>query len=304
MEHRIVSLLPSATEIVAALGRGGQLVGRSHECDHPRQVVDLPVVSRPRREPVGSSHDIHRGVVDLLTRVLSIYRVDPDALAAADPDLIITQDLCRVCAVAEDEVVRAARSYLDRDVDVLTSSPMTLREVFADVVRIADALDDRTAGERLVDRMQTELDDLSASVAGRRRPRLALLEWTDPVMAGGNWAPELVEIAGAEPVLGVPGGHSPTVTSEALRACDPDVIVIAPCGFHLDRAVADRHILAALDGWQDLSAVRSGRVAFADGSAYFNRPGPRLITSAAILVAVAHGVGPAMPLEGDAWQRW
>ncbi|MBW3577153.1 MAG: ABC transporter substrate-binding protein [Actinobacteria bacterium] len=304
MGRRIVSLLPSATEIVAALGHGAELVGRSHECDFPPHVVDLPVVSRPRREPVGSSRQIHRGVVDLLARVLSIYQVDPDALAAADPDLIITQDMCRVCAVAAEEVVRAARAYLDRDVDVVTSSPMTLQQVFADVVRIADALDDRAAGEALVDRMHAELDDLAATVAGRRRPRLALLEWTDPVMAGGNWAPELVEIAGAEPVLGVPGGHSPTVTPEVLRGCDPDVIVIAPCGFDLDRAVGDRHIVAALDGWEDLSAVRSGRVAFADGSAYFNRPGPRLVMSAAIVVAVAHGVGPAMPLEGGAWQRW
>lgn len=304
MGRRVVSLLPSTTEIVAALGHGAALVGRSHECDFPPEVADLAVVSRPRREPVGTSAEIHRGVVDLLEQVLSIYEVDPAALRVADPDLIITQDLCRVCAVAEDEVVAAARAHLGGSVEVLTSSPMTLAEVLADVSRIAEALGDRAAGERLAARMRAELDDLAATVAGPHRPRLALLEWADPVMAGGNWAPELIEAAGADPVLGVPGGHSPVVTPQALRSVDPDVILVAPCGYDLARAVEDRDVLAGIEGWDDLSAVRGGRVAFADGSAYFNRPGPRLVTSAAIVAAVAHGVGPAMGLEGRAWQRW
>ena len=302
--RRVLSLLPSTTEIVAALGHHGELVGRSHECDFPGEVDTLPVVSRPRQEPVGTSLQIHRRVVDLLERVLSIYEVDAAALRAADPDLIITQDLCRVCAVAEDEVLDAARAYLDKDVDVLTSSPLSLGEVFADVRRIGDALGDPASAERLVARMRAELDQLSASVADRQRPRLALLEWTDPLMAGGNWAPELVEIGGAVPVLGAPGRHSPTVTPEELSAADPEVILVVPCGYDLARAAADRDVLAAVPGWGELSAVRRGRVAFADGSAYFNRPGPRLVTSAAIVTAVAHGIGPAMELEGRAWQRW
>lgn len=299
----MVSLLPSATEIVAALGHGDELVGRSHECDFPPEVRDLPVVSRPRREPVGTSGEIHRGVVELLEDVLSIYRIDAEALQAADPDLVITQDLCRVCAVAEEEVVAAARAHLGGDVEVLTSSPMTLEEVLADMRRIAAALGDPGAGVRLVKRMRAELDAVAAAVAGRPRPRLTLLEWADPLMAGGNWAPQLVEIGGGEPVLGVPGGHSPTVTPHQLREADPEVILVAPCGFDLDRAVADHDALVAADGWGDLAAVRTGRVAFADGSAYFNRPGPRLTTSAAIVAAVAHGAGPAVDLEGRAW-RW
>lgn len=304
MGRRVVSLLPSTTEIVAALGHGGELVGRSHECDFPPPVTDRPVVSRPRREPVGTSAEIDRGVVDLLEQVLSIYEVDPTALRAADPDLIITQDLCRVCAVPEDEVVEAARRYLGAQVEVLTSSPMTLEQVFADMLRIGDALGDPGSATRLVSRLRARLDDLASTVAGLDRPRLALLEWADPLMAGGNWAPELVDVAGADPVLGVRGGHSPVVAPEALRAADPDVILVAPCGYDLARAVEDREVLAALDGWEALSAVRAGQVAFADGSAYFNRPGPRLVTSAAIVAAVAHGAGPAMALEGDAWRRW
>jgi iron complex transport system substrate-binding protein len=302
--RRVVSLLPSTTEIVAALGHDAELVGRSHECDFPRQVMDLPVVSRPRRDPAGTSSEIHRGVVGLLEQVLSVYEVDPAALRAANPDLIITQDLCRVCAVAEEEVVAAARAYLGGDVEVLTSSPMTLAEVFADVLRTGEALDDRVSAERLVALMRSGLDDVAAAVAGLERPRLALLEWADPLIAGGNWAPELVEIAGAEPVAGVRGGHAPAVTAEMLHACDPEVILVAPCGYDLARAVADGEVLAALPGWNDLRAVRAGRVAFADGSANFNHPGPRLVTSAAIVAAVAHRVGPAMRLEGRAWQRW
>lgn len=299
---RVVSLLPAATEIVAALGHVDRLVGVSHECDHPPEVVDLPVVSRPRREPPTASREIHRNVLELLEDVLSIYRVDPGALRTADPDLIITQDLCEVCAVPEDAVTAAAREHLDRPVEVLTTSPLTLDGVLADVGRIGAALGDEAGAELLAERMRGELDRLGDAVAGRPRPRLALLEWADPPMAGGNWAPELVRLAGADPVLGAPGGHSPTITADELAGADPEVILVAPCGYGLDRALRDRSALAALDGWEQLTAVREGRVAFADGSAYFNRPGPRLTTSAAIVAAVAHGVGPAVELEGRAWE--
>ncbi|MFN2556280.1 MAG: cobalamin-binding protein [Nitriliruptorales bacterium] len=301
---RVVSLLPSTTEIVVALGHGDDLVGRSHECDFPPEVVDLPVITRPRREHVGTSGEIHRAVVDLLEQVLSIYVVDPPALRAANPELIITQDLCRVCAVPEDEVVEAARVYLGEGVEVVTSSPTSLGEVFADVLRIGEALNDREAAERLVSRLQGELNDLAASVAAMRRPRLALLEWTDPLMVAGHWTPELIETAGAAPVLTSGGRHSPIITFEALRDSDPDVILVAPCGYDLPRAVAERQVLGGIAGWHDLTAVREGRVAFADGSAYFSRPGPRLVTSAAIIAAVTHSFGPAQELEGRAWQRW
>lgn len=303
MGRRVVSLLPAATEIVAALGHGDALVGRSHECDFPPRVRDLPVVSRPRRDPVGTSAEIHRGVVDLLEQVLSIYEVDAEALQAADPDVIITQDLCRVCAVPEDAVREAARTHLGGDVTVLTSSPMTLADVLGDVVRIARALDDQPAGRRLAGDMRDGLRDVADAVADRPRPRTLLLEWADPPMAGGNWAPQLLERAGARPVLGTPGGHSPTLDAADLLAADPEVILVAPCGFDLDRALADRPVLEELDGWETLRAVREGRVAFADGSAYFNRPGPRLVDSAAVVAAVAHDRGPAMRLEGRAW-RW
>lgn len=302
MGRRVVSLLPSTTEIVAALGHTDVLVGRSHECDFPPEVRELPVVSRPRREPVGTSGQIHRSVQELLSQVLSIYVVDPAALRAADPDLILTQDLCDVCAVPEEAVREAAREHLGGDVEVLTSSPLRLDDVERDVRRIADALGDPGAGRALVGRLRERMDSLRKTVAGRPRVRTLLLEWADPLIAGGNWAPELLEIAGCEPVLGAPGRHSPEVTLEEVRAADPDLILLAPCGFDLERTRDERPVLWSRDGWRQLRAVRGGRVALADGSAYFNRPGPRLVESAAIVAALAHGVGPGLALRGTGWE--
>jgi iron complex transport system substrate-binding protein len=299
--RRIVSLLPATTEIVAALGHADELVGRSHECDVPTEVERLPIVSRPRREPVGTSAAIHRTVTELLGQVLSIYELDPDVLRDVAPDLIVTQDLCRVCAVAESEVEAAARTHLGEHVEILSCSPASLADVHADIQRIGTAIGDQPAADRLVTSMRAALAGLSETVAGRDRPRLTLLEWTDPMMAGGNWAAELIDAAGAEPVLGVRGGHSPTISPAELRAADPDVLVIAPCGYDLVRAQQEGEVLGAIDGWQELSAVRAGRVAFVDGSAYVNRPGPRLVDTAEILAAIAHGVGPAVDLEGVAW---
>lgn len=299
--RRVVSLLPSTTEIVAALGYADCLVGRSHECDHPPAVVDLPVVSRPRREPIGTSAEIDRGVRELLRDVLSIYEVDPVALRAAGPDLVITQDLCRVCAVDRSAVDAAVREHLGTDVEVLTSSPVTLDDVLHDVRRVATALGDAAAGERVVDRLRVGFADLRALVPGRPRPRVLLVEWVDPLLAGGHWSPELVDIAGGEPVQVEAGAGAPVLTPEALQAADPDVIVVAPCGFDLLRAEQEAEVLAAVPGWEGLRAVRKDRVYYADGSAYFNRPGPRLVESAAIIAAAAHGVGPGRALEGSGW---
>ncbi len=303
MSRRVASLLPSTTEIVAALGAVDQLVGRSHECDHPPGVEALPVISRPRREPVGTSAEIHRGVQELLQDVLSIYRVDSDALRAAAPELILTQDLCRVCAVAEDEVVAAAGQHLGHEVEILTSSPLTLDAVFADVRRVAQALGVADAGDDLVARMQQRLADLRQRVSGRPTPTLILLEWVDPLMAGGTWGPELIELAGARPLLGVAGGHSPILGFDALRDADPDILVVSPCGFDLQRALAEVPLLSAQPGWEELRAVRNGRVAVIDGSAYVNRPGPRLVETAEILAAVANERGAGTRFEGVGW-RW
>lgn len=294
---RVVSLLPATTEVVAALGHVGDLVGRSHECDYPPGVEELPVVSRPRREPVGTSAQIHRGVVDLLQDVLSIYQVDARALAATEPDLVLTQDLCRVCAVSEEEVARAAREVLGRELEIVTCSPLTVAEVLGDIERVATALGDPAAGVRLREELQAGFDQLRAAAPGDRL-RVAVLEWVDPLMGCGNWAPELVELAGGDAVLATSGGHTPFADPATLASADPDVIVVAPCGYALDRALDELPVLERLPGWRDLRAVRAGRVAFMDGSAYLNRPGPRLLDTARILASI---LSDDEPSNGWAW---
>jgi iron complex transport system substrate-binding protein len=196
------------------------------------------------------------------------------------------------------------RTHLCDHVGILSCSPDTFAGVLDDVRRIGAALGDEATADRLVDAMRRGLEDVAASVAGRDRPTLTLLEWTDPLMAGGNWSAELIEAAGAEPVLGVRGGHSPAVTPAELRAADPEVLVVAPCGYDLARTQQEAAVLEATDGWYELAAVRAGRVAFVDGSAYVNRPGPRLVDTAQILAAIGHGVGPGVGLEGTAWSWW
>lgn len=288
---RVVSLLPATTELVAAMGAADRLVGRSHECDHPPGVTDLPVVSRPRREPVGTSAEVHRGVVDLLREVLSIYRVDEQALRVADPDVVITQDLCRVCAVDESAVAAAVHEHLDHPAEVVTCSPLTLDDVLADVTRIGDAIGLPTSAARLREELADAFDRLRHT-APAEHPRVAVLEWADPLMGAGNWAPELVELAGGVPVLATHGGHTPFASPEELAAADPDVVVVAPCGYDLARAQQEGPLLEAVPGWADLRAVRGGRVAFLDGSAYLNRPGPRLVDTAEHLRAILTGAPP------------
>lgn len=293
---RVASLLPSTTEVVAALGHADLLVGRSHECDDPASVTRLPILSRPRSEPVGTSREINDRVESLLLDALSIYEVDPEALRAANPDLIITQDLCRVCAVDESEVRGAVAAHLDHDVTIVTCSPMTMAAVLDDVVRIAEALGDEDGGRRLRDRLQTDLDAIREANPPTGR-RVAVLEWIDPLMGCGNWAPELVEIAGGTPVLATPGGHTPFTTFDQLVTAEPDLIVIGPCGFDLDRASQELPLLEAEPAWRELPAVRAGRVALLDGSAYLNRPGPRLVDTARFL---ADMLADRPPTEG-AW---
>ena len=232
---RIVSLIASSTEMVCALGFGESLVGRSHECDFPPWVARLPAVTAPKFPTDGTSYQIDARVQAIVAEGLSVYRVDPEALDALAPDVVVTQTQCAVCAVSLSDV--------------------------------EDALC-RTVGSR---------------------PRVAVIEWCAPLMSAGNWMPELVERAGGENLFGVSGGHSGILEWEALRAADPDVIVVSPCGFDLARTREDLPVLAALPGWSDLRAVRGGRVALADGNAYFNRPGPRLVESLAILAEIFHG---------------
>jgi iron complex transport system substrate-binding protein len=295
----IVTLLPSATEIVCALGQEARLVGRSHECDFPSSVQALPALTAPAFEPGGSSAEIDRDVKSLLSRALSVYRVDAEKLAALRPSLIVTQTQCDVCAVSEDEVRAALASVTGVQPRIVSLAPKRLADVWRDIWRVADALDVPSHGAALVARLEQRVVEVSESArAHAERPTVATIEWLEPLMAAGNWVPELIELAGGHNLFGAAGQHSPWLKWDALVAADPDVIVVMPCGFDLARTRAELSLLTARPGWHELRAVRQGRVAIVDGNQYFNRPGPRLVDSLEILVEILHGGEP-----GDGWER-
>src|SRR5262245_36616614 len=289
---RVVSLLPSATEIVCALGARDALVGVSHECDFPPEVEGLPVLTRARIDTSGSSAAIDAAVRAVIRDALSIYAVDDERLAALAPDVIVTQDLCEVCAVSLDDVRAAvARLAHARDVAIVSLRPTRLGDVLDDVVRVADALAVPARGRAL----RAELAGRIALIAARarravRRPRVATLEWIDPLMLGGTWMPELIELAGGVAVGASTGAPAPTIDLDALAALRPDVIVVKPCGFSLARALAEPDALARVR-----AAAPAARVYVADGNAYFNRPGPRLVESLEILAACVHPARCAWP---------
>lgn len=300
---RIASLLPSATEIVCALGLADRLVGVSHECDFPAAVVGLPVLTAPKLDPRGSSAEIDAAVRRLVADGLSVYRIETEALRAVRPDLIVTQDQCEVCAVSLGEVERAVCDLLDAPATIVSLSPNRLDDVLADFQRVADAAGVAAAGARLIAGGRERLQRIARKVApARSRPRVACLEWLDPLMVAGNWLPEMVALGGGAYDLVAPGAHSPAITWEALVAAEPDVVIVMPCGFTLEQTRRELPALTARPQWQALPAVRNGRAYAIDGNAYVNRPGPRIVDSAELLAGLIQpGFCAALMPEG--WER-
>jgi iron complex transport system substrate-binding protein len=290
---------------VCALGQEASLVGRSHECDWPPGVRRLPAVSRPAFPTGGSSRAVDLALRDRLRRALSIYEVDAELLQRLRPDLIITQTQCEVCAVSPADVERAACEMTGTPARVLALEPNGLNDVWADVRRVAGALGVAAAGEELVERLGARVAAIgSRAGALLPKPRVAVVEWIEPLMAAGNWMPELVAVAGGTNLFGVAGRHSPWMTWDALAAADPDVILVSPCGFDLARTAAEMGPLVSAPGWRHLGAVQAGRVYLADGNAYFHRPGPRLVESLEILAETLHPGEFAFGHEGRGWIRY
>ena len=282
---RIASLLPSATEIVCTLGGRSELVGRSHECDFPPDVEEVPVLTSARVGPLPSSLAIDRAVRQVLRDALSIYQIDVDRLQKASPDVIVTQDLCEVCAVSLDDVRSAVARLARQDVTIVNLHPTRLDDIWTDILRVAEAIGRAGPAAQVVADLRARVGDIGRRAAGLRHrpPRVLTIEWIDPVMIGGMWMPELVTIAGGEPLVTGPGDHAPTLPRERLASLDPDVVLVKPCGFNLDRTLAELDALreALPRGWR-------ARVYVADGNAYFNRPGPRIVESLEILAACLH----------------
>lgn len=300
--RRIVSLLASGTEIVHALGCGDWLVGRSHECDHPAAVRALPVCTAALIDATRSSAEIDRQVKTATRDALSIYRVDREVLRALRPEVIITQTQCEVCAVSLRDVEAAVCDLLDQPARIVSLEPHTLADIWRDVARVAAALGLPDGGAATIAALRARLDDLAARPGRRPAPTVACIEWIAPLMAAGNWTPDLIARAGGRSVAGAAGAHSPWLDPAELRALDPDVIVVAPCGFDLPRTRAEFPALADQSWWPALRAVRDGRVYLADGNAYFNRSGPRLIETAEMLAEMLHPGICDFGHRGVAWE--
>lgn len=286
---RVVSLIPSATEIAAALGCEDRLVGRSHECDYPASIRGLPVCTAARIDPHASGVEIDRQIKALLGQAVSIYELDVAALDRLRPDVILTQSQCEVCAVSLADVERALCDVVASRPHIVSLEPAGLTEIWSDIEQVATALDVPDRGAALVSDLQRRLADIAARAARiAHRPTVACIEWIEPLMAAGNWVPELVAIAGGVNLFGEAGRHSPWMTWEDLARADPDVIVVLPCGWDIERTRREMTPLTARLDWGELAAVRNGRVYLTDGNQYFNRPGPRIVESAEIFAEILH----------------
>ena len=311
---RIVSLLASATEMIYALGCLDQLVGHSHECDYPPEVQSLPVVSKAQIDIDTSSAQIDAQIKQLARKTaepedpalkaLSIYTIDVDQLQILQPDIIFTQTQCEVCAVSERDVMQAIQHLTGLQPRVVSLAPHQLDDVWEDVLRVGEALARYDQAKMLVRGYKKRLDYLrNATSKFGSRQRVTVLEWLDPLMAAGNWTPELVDYAGGENVFGEVGLHSPWLSWEELQAEDPDVLVLSPCGFSIERTLQDIAILQEHPAWQSLRAVKNRRVYAIDGNQYLNRSGPRLVESAELLGRVIWGEQLGVEVDANGWRH-
>ncbi len=331
---RLVSLLASATEMIAALGCLDQLVGRSHECDYPPEVQSLPVVSTVQIDIDTDSAQIDAQIKQLARskfapqeaalkalsiyainieqlealkpdalKALSIYAINIEQLEALKPDVIFTQTQCEVCAVSERDVMQALQHLTGLQPRIVSLAPHRLSDVWDDVLRVGRAVGHFEQAQELVKGYQQRLERLRSATAQLAvKPRVTVLEWLDPLMAAGNWTPELVACAGGENVFGEAGLHSPWLSWEELQAADPDILVLSPCGFTLERTVIDVALLQQHPAWQSLRAVRNKRVYAIDGNQYLNRSGPRLVESAELLGHALWGERLGIQIDRNGWR--
>lgn len=285
---KIASLLPSATDIVCRLGLESQLVGRSHSCDAPPSVTRLPALTRTRVSPHLSSDAIHESVENILKEAVSVYDLDEKKLEELAPDFIITQDLCDVCAVSHGQVVNACRKAFGDQVTLISLQPKTLNDVWKTVNEVATALGALPAYEAFIRDVESRTHVIRDRVAGRPRRRVLTIEWIDPVYAGGLWMADMIGLCGGEALYSKSGEKAEVLSADQLRAVDPEVVVVKPCGFELEQTISEMERLRQAVPWENWTAVREGRLFLVDGNRYFNRPGPFLLESLEILALCTH----------------
>lgn len=300
---RIVSLIPSGTEILAALGLTENIVGRSHECDYPEEIQDRPVCTQARLDTHASSGEINDKVNSLLQNALSIYQINTETLEKLQPTHIITQDQCDVCAVSFGEVEKAVATLTQSTPKVISLQPDILKDVWSDIENVGNIFGINTI--KILENLEARVKIIQNRTKGLSEseiPNVACIEWTEPLMMAANWIPELVTSSGGKPLLTRVGEHSAQLKWETFIASNPDIIVFMPCGFDLQRTRTEAQLLANRPEWQQLHATQTGRVYITDGNAYFNRPGPRLADSLEILAEVLHPEIFQYGYKGKAWE--
>ena len=302
----IVSLLPGLTELVCALGLEDQLKGRSHECDYPESVTALPALTSANYpgNAESDSRQIHDSVMSLLHKALSIYDVDEERLIEINPDVILTQDHCEVCAVSYGDLSEAVKETLGGETKIVSASPANLEEICLSFIEIASALGVRQRGEELVNSIQARFDEVRKSTWRRSKPNVVAIEWIEPLMTGGNWMPEMIEIAGGVPHLAKAGEHSPWCNWEDIVSIDPDILLVLPCGYGINKTLSEMSRLTKKEHWRELTAVRQQSVYILDGNHYFNRPGPRIRDSVEILAEIFHPDQFGCQNKGNGWIRF
>lgn len=300
---KIVSLIPSATEIAATLGLQNAIVGRSHECDYPPEISHLPVCTQARLNAQAPSNIIHDQVNRIVQSALSIYNIKLDVLEKLQPTHILTQAQCHVCAVSLPEVEKAVTQLTHSSPQIISLQPNTLRDVWGDIERIGQTFG--VDSVKILENLEARVKICNRKIQGlsvAEMPTVACIEWTDPVMTAANWIPELVNLAGGQTLFSVTGKPSAHINWETLVATNPDVIIFMPCGFNLQRTQEEAKLLTQRPEWEKLHAVKAGRVFITDGNAYFNRPGPRLVDSVEILGEILHPEIFDYGYQGTGWQ--
>ena len=302
MEKRIVSLLPSCTEIICKLGYKENLVGISHECDYPNSISGLPVLTKARLSSKGTSIEINQSVTDLLQRGLSVYDVDASLLKSLSPDIIITQAQCEACAVSLDQVKDIVSNWTLNKTEIISLEPNTLNEVWLGFDIIAKTMNTPESSSILKSENNKRFKLLKDKLKGtEQKPAVLCIEWIEPIMVAANWVPELVDLAGGKNVMSVSGTDSNFCSWDEIKKTNPEIIIMMPCGFGIERTFDDIHYLQNRKGWQELKAVKENKVFAVDGNQYFNRPGPRLVDSAEIMAEIIHPENFERKYPEDAW---
>ena len=301
---KIVTLIPSATEIVAFLGQKNSIIGRSHECDYPRGLNHIAKLTSPKINVDGTSRQIDEQINTILENSLSVYKVDVKKLKELNPDYIITQAHCEVCAVSFSEVESIVNKNLNKNTKIISLQPNTLNDVFNDIKKVAIELNlENEINKKLINNLDARLRKIKEMSSKQKiKPAVACIEWIDPLMVAGNWIPEMVEIAGGKNILGKSGNDSHWIKFIDILNQDPEIIIFLPCGFNIKKTKEElKNFLGLNNSWKSLKAFRNNKVFIADGNQFFNRPGPRLLESLEIFAEIMHPNLFNFGHEGSGW---